>query len=262
MPPSISPVRCAPHIEALLARLHAESTIQEAAINPEIYKPIAVLYKTDPIAGAKAADDLMRDKFIAFDREKCEFVYQLIIASGAKYIVEGGTSFGVSTIYLALAVMEIEKLQRAQVKGKVITTEHEESKCQRAKEYWKECGDEVESRIELRQGDCVKTLAKDVATIDFLLLDRKSTLTAEHPPIYTDQCHIVWPPAELPTLKVLLPRLKPGAIVVTDSSNDSENRNPALLEVLRDPRGDFRSMTIPFRAGLELSVYLPRKSDK
>lgn len=123
--------------------------------------------------------------------------------------------------------------------GKVITTEWEESKCTRARSYWQECGEEVDSRIELRQGDCIKTLSENVDMIDFLLLD-------------------LWPPAELPTLKVLLPKLKPGAIVVTDSANDSENRNPALLEVLRDPEGDFRSMTIPFRAGLELSVYLPK----
>jgi predicted O-methyltransferase YrrM len=173
MPTSTSPVRCAPHIQALLTRLHDLSTTQEAKIDPASYAPIAELYKTDPVAGAKAADDLMRDKYIAFDKDKSEFVYQLILSSGAKYIVEGGTSFGVSTIYLALAVLEVERIQGGEGKGKVITTEHEEGKCQKAREYWKECGEEVESRIELRQGDCVRTLAEGVDEIDFLLLDCK-----------------------------------------------------------------------------------------
>lgn len=71
----------------------------------------------------------------------------------------------------------------------------------------------------------------------------------------------MWPPAELPTLQVLLPKLKPGAIIVTDSANDNESRNPALLEVLRDPDGDFRSITLPFKAGLEISVYVPKVTD-
>lgn len=48
---------------------------------------------------------------------------------------------------------------------------------------------------------------------------------------------------------------------MTDSANDNESRNPALLEVLRDPEGDFRSITLPFKAGLEISVYVPKQTN-
>lgn len=48
----------------------------------------------------------MLDKFIALDEDKCHFLYQLINAMGATNVVEAGTSFGVSTIYLALATAQ------------------------------------------------------------------------------------------------------------------------------------------------------------
>lgn len=127
MPPAVSPVRCSPHIKSILSRLHTESTTQEAKIDPASYGPIAELFKTDPVAAQKKADELMRDKFIAFDQDKSEFVYQLIVAKGAKYIVEGGTSFGVSTIYLALAVAEVEKLNPGTGKGMSSSNFYEDS---------------------------------------------------------------------------------------------------------------------------------------
>ena len=43
---------------------------------------------------------------IALDEDKCHFVYQLINATGATDVIEAGTSFGISTIYLALATAQ------------------------------------------------------------------------------------------------------------------------------------------------------------
>ncbi|KAF2185123.1 S-adenosyl-L-methionine-dependent methyltransferase [Zopfia rhizophila CBS 207.26] len=232
-----SPVRAPDHIKSLLSRLHEESEKQEASITPDQYAPVINLYKQDPVAGSKALDELMRDKFIALEKDKADFVYQMIVSSGAKYVVEAGTSFGVSTIYLALGVAEVEKMTGGM--GKVIGTEKERTKAEKARGYWRECGEEVESRIELREGDLVSTLASNLETVDLLLLD-------------------IWPPVALPALKAVLPKLRPGALVLTDNTIQAEHRYQELLSVLRDPKGDFRSSTLPFKGGFEVSVYVPR----
>lgn len=88
---------------------------------------------------------------------------------GATNVVEAGTSFGVSTIYLALAVGENKA--RTGRAGKVIATEKGESKAQVARGYWRECG--VEGEIELRVGNLLETLKGDLPQVDLLLLDSK-----------------------------------------------------------------------------------------
>ena len=62
----------------------------------------------------------------------------------------------------------------------------------------------------------------------------------------------------LPALKLLLPKMRPRAVVVTDNVVQAGAAYKDLLEVLRDFRGDFRSMTLPYSGGLEMSVYWPR----
>lgn len=119
----------------------------------------------------------MRDKFVALEPEKCELVYLLARAAGAVTIVEAGTSFGVSTVYLALAAGQNARLKNGNgdggAKGMVIATEKEPSKAARAREHWKEAGREVEEVIELREGDLLETLAREdmPEVVDLLLLD-------------------------------------------------------------------------------------------
>ena len=119
-------------------------------------------------------DKLMVDKFIALDEDKCQFVYQLIGAIGATNVVEAGTSFGVSTIYLALAVAKNKAATGKS--GKVIATEKETQKAEVARKHWKQCGEAVEKEIDLRVGDLLETLKKDLPEIDLLLLDSKLIL--------------------------------------------------------------------------------------
>ena len=116
----------------------------------------------------------MRDKFIALDQDKCHFMYQMCRAIAAKHVVEVGTSFGVSTMYLALAVGSHASLQAEP--GLVIATEKEPTKAPKAREFWHEAGPLVESHIELREGDLRKTLASGLPTIDFLLIDSEFLL--------------------------------------------------------------------------------------
>lgn len=118
------------------------------------------------------------DKFVALDPDKCALVYLLLRSSGARFVVEAGTSFGLSTVYLALAVGQNASSSNAT--GKVIATEKEAHKAVRAREHWKKAGEEVEPWIELREGDLRETLKTDLPEqVDFVLLDSELTVMTE-----------------------------------------------------------------------------------
>ncbi|KJZ71264.1 hypothetical protein HIM_09337 [Hirsutella minnesotensis 3608] len=211
------------HIRELLDRLHAESEEQEAEVRPEDYKP-------DVIA------DKMRDKFIALDQDKAQYVYALCRAIGARDIVEAGTSFGVSTIYLALAASANAQAARDGRPARVIATEHEPSKADRARANWRQCGDGVANVIELREGDLLQTLQTDLPNVDFLLLD-------------------IWAPMALPTLKLVEPKMRPGAVVVLDNTIIAAEGYKDLLAYLHRPGSHFINTTLPYKNGLGMSIY-------
>ncbi|KAL4765273.1 O-methyltransferase [Aspergillus foveolatus] len=242
---SPNPVDAPPHVLQLLSKLHKKSLEQEAAIaqskEGKIFSASVIKDlgddrpKEDLIA---EFDKLMLDKFIALDEDKCQFTYQLIAAMGATNVVEAGTSFGVSTIYLALAVA---KTKAATGKpGVVIATEKEKQKAEIAREYWRQCGDEVESQIDLREGDLLETLKENLPEVDLLLLD-------------------IWSKLALPTLKTVQPRLRHGAVVLADNTISGAEGYADLLAYLRDPDSGFRNMTLPFTNGFEMCVYLPER---
>lgn len=187
-PTTTSPLRTTPTIISLLQRLHSQSSVQESGIDPRAIAALRAQSKEDAAAGSAALDALMLDKFIALDEDKCLFMYNLLVATGATTVVEAGTSFGVSTIYLALAVgrnVAAAKATRGvaegEVTGVVVGTEKEESKAAIARRYWREAGDEVERWIDLKVGDLNDTLAGDLGLkegrkVDFLLLDSESSV--------------------------------------------------------------------------------------
>lgn len=156
-----NPVVAPANVHTLLNRLHQESLTQEAALGSYLTKK-----------GTEEFDNIVRDAFIALDQDKCQFIYQLALATRARNIVEVGTSFGVSTIYLALAVGS--NLEKIGGKGIVIATEKESTKAEKARGFWREAGEELVSRyIDLREGDLLETLKDDVPTVDMVLLDSK-----------------------------------------------------------------------------------------
>ncbi|RAK81499.1 O-methyltransferase [Aspergillus fijiensis CBS 313.89] len=245
---SPNPVDASPHILQLLTTLHKKSLDQEAAISKkETGKVVSsdILDNLDADHAASSStktrtqaefDRLMLDKFIALDEDKCQFVYQLLTAMGATAVVEAGTSFGVSTIYLALAVAKTAA--RTGKPGTVIATEKEASKAAIARGYWAQCGPEVQRMIDLREGDLLVTLQEGVPEVDLLLLD-------------------IWCALALPTLKTVLPRLRRGAVVLTDNTLSAAEGYKDLLAFLRDPVNGFRNVTLPFTGGFEMSVYTP-----
>lgn len=102
-----------------------------------------------------------KDAYLSISKEQGVDLKQLIKDNNLKNIVEFGTSFGISTLFLAQGVLETE--------GRIITTELIESKAQKAIENFKKAG--VNNLIEVRIGDALETLKNHKEPIDLLLLD-------------------------------------------------------------------------------------------
>jgi predicted O-methyltransferase YrrM len=235
-----------PKLEALLDRLHAQSDAQV----DEMDAYFARRAKEGTFDATSSFDDEMHrffaDKLVALDRDKAEFCYQLCRATGASRVVEAGTSFGVSTLYLAAAVRDNDAahnerglgkgrekdLEKGLEKGIVIGTEYEPKKAEIARTHFAEAG--LSDFVELREGDLRETLKGLEGPVDFLLLD-------------------IWEVA-LPALERVAPSLRAGAIVACDNTATHAHQYRDYFEYIRDPVNRFRTMTLPFEGGFELTV--------
>jgi predicted O-methyltransferase YrrM len=214
-------------LESLLATLHAKSDEQVTAMDS--YYAQAAQAAHPPTQDEVKA--FRSDKLVALDRDKAEFCYQLCRASDARTVVEAGTSYGVSTLYLAAAVRD--NVLGAGGDGLVIGTEYEPEKARIARAYFDQVG--LSRFIDLREGDLRETLKRIDGPVDFMLVD-------------------IWAPMARPALELVAPRLRPGAIVVCDNTGVHRSEYADYFALLADPANGFRTMTLPFGGGFELSV--------
>jgi predicted O-methyltransferase YrrM len=213
-----------PHLERLLSALHAQSDAQTAAMQ-------RFQAAGRPPPTAEAIKTFRSDKLVALDRDKAEFCYQLCRASNARRIVEAGTSYGVSTLYLAAAVRD--NIRVAGGTGVVIGTEYEPAKAAAARAHFAQAC--LGRFIDLREGDLQETLRQIDGPVDFMLVD-------------------IWIGMARPALELVAPRLRPGAMVVCDNTRQHRNEYADYFAFLADAANGFRTMTLPFEGGLELSV--------
>ncbi len=163
----------------------------------------------------------LKDLWLPVSPETGALLYMLARSSGAKSIVEFGTSFGISTLHLAAAL-------RDNGGGRLIGSEFEPGKIARARQNLIDGG--VADLVEIREGDALKTLSTDLPdTIDLLLLDGAKAL-------YRD------------VLELMEGRLKPGALVIADNADDS----PDYLAYVRSARGGY--VSVPFGEDVEVSM--------
>jgi predicted O-methyltransferase YrrM len=151
--------------------------------------------------------------------------------------VEAGTSFGVSTLFLAAAVRD--NLRADGGDGVVIGTEHEADKANAARAHFAEAG--LSDIIDLREGDLRETLRSVDAPIDLMLID-------------------IWIPMAKPALELVAPRLRPGAVILCDNTTTFRKAYTEYFDFLNDPENDFRTLTLPFEGGLEFTVRGDRSS--
>jgi predicted O-methyltransferase YrrM len=164
---------------------------------------------------------MAKDTYLAVSRDTAQLLYMLVRSTGARNVVEFGTSFGISTLHLAAGL-------RDGGGGRVITSEFEPSKAARARENFGAGG--LDDLIELREGDAMQTLARDLpGEIDLVLLDGAKSLY-------------------VPVLDLLEPHLREGALVIADNTDTV----PAYVERVRAAGGGYTS--VPFGDDVEISM--------
>lgn len=129
-----------------------------------------------------------KNAYLPVSKQQGEALREIIVKNDCKEIVEFGTSFGISTIYLADAAR--------QTNGRVISTELIESKAFKARENLKDAG--LYDFVEVRIGDAMQTLKDHNAPIDFLFLDG-------------------WKDLYLPLFKMLEPNFHAGTLIYSDN---------------------------------------------
>lgn len=118
----------------------------------------------------------MEDKHAETHAEFNRIRFMLTRLNDSRSIVECGTSFGVSTIYFALAVNGNASGRREDAYG-VVTIEKDAQKLKEAKKIWAEAGSKVQSWIRPHQGDLLEVLKDDNVMpekVDAVFLDGRT----------------------------------------------------------------------------------------
>lgn len=163
-------------------------------------------------------------------------------------IKSAGTSFGVSTLYLAAALRDNIATHGASLQYEPIVwgSENEQNKIEHAYKHIEqgfEGNDEIidikeKRQIKILQGDILDLIPKENISedsVDALLLD-------------------IWAPLALPIVQSLERALKPGAMLFVDNAIAAENRYADLNSYLNNPSNGWKSIILPFANGFEMAV--------
>lgn len=150
-------------------------------------------------------------------------LYLLTRVLGARTVVEFGTSFGTSLVYLAAAVRDNGG------DGLVYGSEMHPRKAARARANLGRAG--LAEHVRILEGDARETLRDLPGPVDLVLLDG-------------------WKDLYLPVLEVLEPAMRPGTLVVADNL---DMLPAAYLERVRSG-GGYTSLALPLGDGIELSL--------
>jgi predicted O-methyltransferase YrrM len=223
------------------------STLQSDAVVSTLNRLLAAEEQQDLVAAfAEAGVDMAGDYPIDMDaadlaertkdiimsvsREGGQLLYLLTRATKARTVVEFGTSFGISTLYLASAV-------RDNGGGQVVTTELQADKARRARENLVAAG--LGDLVDLRVGDARETLRELPGPVDLLLLDG-------------------WLDLRLPILSLVEPSLRRGALVIVDDIDlyPGSAFNQGFVDHVNDPANGYLSVRLPVHQGVQVCLKL------
>lgn len=187
--------------------------------------------RESPIVAAFSTPEYLRERdayLLDIGRDSATFLNILIKASRPRCIVEVGTSYGYSTLWLAEAARATG--------GRVITFEASASKLQHAREKVEEAG--LGAYVEFRPGDALIGIPLIEEPIDFALID-------------------LWKELYVPALDALYPKLAAAAIITADNICLPQIHAPAMQAYVAHVRSlpGIQSVTVPVGSGIELSRF-------
>ncbi len=139
----------------------------------------------------RAEFDGAEHRYMAVSPDTGKLLYTFVRSGRARNVVEFGTSFGVSTLFLAAGIKDNGG-------GRVIGTEFEPTKVSTTRRTIDRAG--VGDLVQIREGDAMETLAQDLPSeIQLVLLDGAKDM-------YVD------------VFRLLEPHLAPGAVVIADNA--------------------------------------------
>jgi len=207
----------APPVRTVLDRLFASAALEEESPPPV---PPGFSFAS---SSAQERSEAMAAFYMPISARCGDLLYALIRASRPATVVEFGTSFGISTIYLAAGVAD-------NARGHILSTELSSAKIDAARKNLIDAG--VSDRVTILAGDALDTLRDVRGPIGFVLLDG-------------------WKNLCLPVLRLLEPQLAPGALVVADDTGQASMAD--YLAYVRDPVNGYVSVAFPVDDGMEIS---------
>ncbi len=166
------------------------------------------------------------DLLLSVGREAGTLLYLLATGGQARRILELGTSYGYSTVWLGAAARATG--------GKVLSLELKDFKIEHARQALTRAG--LSTRVEFHAGDCLESLKALPGPFDFVLLD-------------------VWKDLYLPCFDLVHPKLAPGGVICADNMITPESARPhadAYRKRVREV-GDLDSVLVDVGNGIEIS---------
>ena len=170
------------------------------------------------------------DYLLAVGPESGNFLHSLILATKPSLVLELGTSYGYSTLFLADAA--------ARVGGRVISIDCAHDKLDYAKARLREAG--LDTAVELVAGDAVTTIETIETPIDFVLLD-------------------IWKELYVPCFRAFYPKLSTRGLIAADNMIFPEQARSDVREYrqLVNQAPDLSSTLLPIGSGIELATRWP-----
>ncbi|MGE4429543.1 MAG: O-methyltransferase [Sphingobium sp.] len=179
----------------------------------------------------------VRDEFLLpIGEDAGRFLHALILARRPKRILELGTSYGYSTLFLADAARSVG--------AQVVSMELADYKQEFARSLLGDAG--LAAQVEFRLGDAVEMIKADAGPpFDFVLLD-------------------IWKELYLPCFEAFYPRLAEEAVIAADNMIQPAMDRPQVRLFRESVRGkpDLQTVLLPIGQGIELSVRWSAGNDK